>query len=304
MRKLPLILIILILLVTIAQSKIIDKVVAIVGDKIITQYDVESFNPKQVKKIYSIKDEATREKLLKKYYKEVLDFLVNQYVLEIAAEREGIKVSESEVENALNEVLTKNNITIEQLEKVLEENNLTLAKYKYQLKNEILNARIRNALILPKLVVTEEDIKHYIDEHNKELKLDDQFELRIIKIKDKNRLDEIEKFLKKGGSFADAAIKYSVDKTAKSGGYIGWIKLNHLPEKIREKVKGYKEGDIVKIEDNGEITLLFIENFKSKYDIDDKMKDEIVKKIKEKMYPDVVKNWLEKHKATIFIKYM
>ncbi|KAA0258661.1 peptidylprolyl isomerase [Deferribacter autotrophicus] len=303
MQKLKLTILILILLTATIQAKVIDKIVAIVGDKIITQYDVESFNPKKVKQIYSIKDEARREILLKKYYKEVLDFLVNQYIYEIAAEREGIKVTDDEVDRALNDVLKQNNITMDQLEQVLEQNGLTLEKYKYQLKNEILNARIRSAVIMPKLVVTDEDIKNYIDEHQNELKLADKYELRIIRVSSEDEVKKVKEYIKEK-SFADAAIKFSKDKTSKKGGYVGWLKISDLPEKYRKIVIEHKKGDVFEMKDGKDFVIFYIEDFKSKYDVDDKLREEITRKIKEKMYPEVVKSWLEKHKTTIFIKYM
>lgn len=284
------------------QAKTIDKILVIVGDKIITQYEVESFNPKKVKEIYSVEDEQKRNDLLKKYYQSVLEFLVNQYTIEIAAEREGIKIGEDEVDMAINQILEKNNITKEQLEQLLEKEDLTFQKYKWQIKMDIINARLNSRVILPRLVVAEEDIKKYIDENNSILDLDDSFELRMIVI-EKDKEDDLKKELGKT-SFADLAIKYSTDKSAKSGGYIGNIKLGFLPDNLKEKFKDVKKGDIVRIEDGDVVKYFFVENFKSKYDIDEKLKSEIVDKLKKAQYQKVYDNWLEEHKKTIFVKYM
>lgn len=284
------------------QAKTIDKILVIVGDKIITQYEVESFNPKKVKEIYSVEDEQKRNDLLKKYYQSVLEFLVNQYTIEIAAEREGIKIGEDEVDMAINQILEKNNITKEQLEQLLEKEDLTFQKYKWQIKMDIINARLNSRVILPRLAVAEEDIKKYIDENNSILDLDDSFELRMIVI-EKDKEDDLKKELGKT-SFADLAIKYSTDKSAKSGGYIGNIKLGFLPDNLKEKFKDVKKGDIVRIEDGDVVKYFFVENFKSKYDIDEKLKSEIVDKLKKAQYQKVYDNWLEEHKKTIFVKYM
>jgi len=294
---------VLILLLSLTiQAKTIDKILVIVGDKIITQYEVESFNPKKVKEIYSVEDEQKRNDLLKKYYQSVLEFLVNQYTIEIAAEREGIKIGEGEVDMAINQILEKNNITKEQLEQLLEKEDLTFQKYKWQIKMDIINARLNSRVILPRLVVAEEDIKKYIDENNSILDLDDSFELRMIVI-EKDKEDDLKKELGKT-SFADLAIKYSTDKSAKSGGYIGNIKLGFLPDNLKEKFKDVKKGDIVRIEDGDVVKYFFVENFKSKYDIDEKLKSEIVDKLKKAQYQKVYDNWLEEHKKTIFVKYM
>ncbi|MCB4204040.1 SurA N-terminal domain-containing protein [Deferribacterales bacterium Es71-Z0220] len=302
MLRLKLLVVLILLLSLTIQAKTIDKILVIVGDKIITQYEVESFNPKKVKEIYSVEDEQKRNDLLKKYYQSVLEFLVNQYTIEIAAEREGIKIGEDEVDMAINQILEKNNITKEQLEQLLEKEDLTFQKYKWQIKMDIINARLNSRVILPRLVVAEEDIKKYIDENNSILDLDDSFELRMIVI-EKDKEDDLKKELGKT-SFADLAIKYSTDKSAKSGGYIGNIKLGFLPDNLKEKFKDVKKGDIVRIEDGDVVKYFFVENFKSKYDIDEKLKSEIVDKLKKAQYQKVYDNWLEEHKKTIFVKYM
>jgi len=294
---------VLILLLSLTiQAKTIDKVLVIIGNKIVTQYEVESFNPKKVKEIYSIKDDQKRNDLLRQYYQNVLEFLVNQYTIEIAAEREGIKISEDEVDMAINQILEKNNITKEQLEKLLEKEDLTFQKYKWQIKMDIINARLNSRVILPRLVVTEEDIKKYIDENNSILDLDDSFELRMIVI-GKDKEDDLKKELGKT-SFADLAIKYSTDKSAKSGGYIGNLKLGFLPDNLKEKFKNVKKGDIVRVEDGNVVKYFFVENVKSKYDIDDKLRSEIIDKLKKDQYQKVYDSWLEDHKKTIFVKYM
>lgn len=284
------------------QAKTIDKILVIVGDKIITQYEVESFNPKKVKEIYSINDEQKRSDLIKQYYQNVLEFLVEQYTIEIAAEKEGIRIGEDEVDKAINLILEKNNITKEQLDELLEKEGLTFQKYKWQIKMDIINTRLNSRVILPRIVVTDEDIKKYIDENDSILGLDDNFELRMIVV-DKDKEDLLEKELGKS-SFADLAIKYSTDKSAKSGGYIGNIKLGFLSDNIREKFKNAKKGDIIKVEDNNVVKYFFVEDFKSKYDIDEKLRNEIIDKLKKAQYQKVYEGWLEEHKKTIFVKYM
>lgn len=284
------------------QAKTIDKILVIIGDKIITQYEVESFNPKKVKEIYSVNEEKKRSELLKKYYQSVLDFLVNQYTIEIAAEREGIKVSENEVDTAINQILEKNNITEEQLTELLEKEDLTFQKYKWQIKMDIINARLNSRVILPKIVVSEEDIRNYIDKNKESLELDDTVELRMI-VTDKKNKENIEKEIEKL-SFPDLAIKYSSDKSAKSGGYIGSLKLGFLPENLREKLKDKKKGEIVVVEEGDVIKYFYIENYKTKYDIDEKIRSEIIDILKKEQYQKVYENWLAEHKKTIFVKYM
>ncbi len=285
-----------------AESKIVDKILAVVGDEVITQYEVESFNPIRVKEIYAIDNEERREEILKEYYNNVLDFLVDQYSIEIAAKREGVSVDDAEVESALNDVLNQNNITLEQLEGALEERDMTLAKYKWQIRMDILRSRIMRSVIYPMVVITEEDIKNYINNHESELNLRDTYELRMIQVGSEKKLEEVTNFLKEN-SFADAAIKYSEAANAKTGGYVGRVSLDHVADDIAEKLKDAKEGDMFSVKRGDGFQLFLVESFSSKYNIPEEKRKEIEDKIRDEKTKVIYENWLKEHKETIYIKY-
>jgi parvulin-like peptidyl-prolyl isomerase len=122
-------------------------------------------------------------------------------------------------------------------------------------------------------------------------------------VTDKKNKENIEKEIEKL-SFPDLAIKYSSDKSAKSGGYIGSLKLGFLPDNLREKLKDKKKGEIVVVEEGDVIKYFYIENYKTKYDIDEKIRSEIIDTLKKEQYQKVYENWLAEHKKTIFVKYM
>ena len=286
-----------------AYPVVIDEIMAMVGDLVITKYEVEALNPKKINEIYSISDKKLKDKTLQGYYKDALNFLVEQYIVQIAAERDGVSISDKEVENAFAEVLARNNATFEELDKILGNEGLTIQQYKWNLKMDILNAKIRSRVLSPLVVITEEDIKNHIDNKQSELALDDKYELRMIVLDKNTDSKKIMKYIKKDHSFADAAIHYSTDKTAKSGGYLGWINLNHLPEEIRSVIIEKKTGDIFVVNNDEREQIFLIEGFKDKYKIEEELRKEIIDKLTAKRYPVILNNWLQRHKTNIFVKY-
>lgn len=283
------------------QAQVIDKILAVVGDEVITKYEVESFNPDRVKQIYSLENEDKRDETLQEYYDNVLDFLVEQYKVEIAANREGVEVTGTETDAALQDVLTKNNINMEQLEAALKERGITLAKYKWQIKMDILKSRIMSRIIAPMVVVTNEDIKDYIDEHPS-MDVKDKYELRMIKVENKSELKQMESYLQ-NHSFSDTAIKFSKAASAKSGGYIGFVSSDQVAEPIQDKLESAEVGKIFRVNNDDSIQIFKLESFSSKYDVDDKKREEIVKDIREEKMKGVYDNWLKEHSETIYIKY-
>ncbi|TYB33622.1 MAG: peptidylprolyl isomerase [Flexistipes sinusarabici] len=283
------------------SAQIIDKILAVVGDEVITKYEVESFNPERVKQIYSLKNEEKKDNTLQEYYDNVLDFLVEQYKVELAAKREGVEVTEAETNAALQDVLTKNNVSMEQLKSALKERGLTLAKYKWQIKMDILKSRIMSRIIAPMVVVTNEDIRDYIDEHP-ELDLSDKYELRMIEVKNKDKFKKMKDYLE-NHSFSDTAIKFSKAASAKSGGYIGFVSPDQVAEVIQKKLEKAKTGDVFRVNNDNSIQLFKVESFSSKYNVDNKTREEIVSKIREEKLKKVYENWLKEHSETIYVKY-
>ena len=98
------------------QAEVIGKIEAHVGNKIITSYDIEGLDPATYKRLLSIPDEETRNTQLEQYKSQALNFLIEATIMEIAAEREGIKVTDVEVDRAVSEIAANNKVSLEQFE--------------------------------------------------------------------------------------------------------------------------------------------------------------------------------------------
>lgn len=286
-----------------SKSEIINRILAVVGDKIITQYEVESFNPKRVKEIYSISDEDTRTQAIKTYYKNVLDFLVEQYTLEEIGKKYNVIVSDREANEAIKDIIQRNNIQEKDLEEALEKEGITMAQYRWQIKMDILATRLKSRIINQLVVITENDIRKYVDENQKEIGSFDEYELRYILLKDKSKLSDTRRIIKEKG-FIAAAIEFSDDKTAKTGGYLGYVNPDHLAKDVRENLKDVKSKDIIEIESDSDIKIFYIESIKSKYDLSKDQREKVIAALMDARYKDVYKSWLEKNRETIFIRYL
>lgn len=291
------------IIVPTAKSELINRILAVVGSKIITQYEVESFNPKKVKEIYSIEDEEKRSQAIKTYYKNVLDFLVEQYTLEEIGKKYNVVVSDKEADEAVKDIIKRNNITEVDLQKALESEGITLAQYVWQIKMDILVTRIKSRVISQLVVVTDNDIKKYIDENNSTLRLSDEYELRYILIQNRENISKVIDTIKEKG-FATAAMEFSEDKTGKSGGYLGFVSIENLAKDIKERLNGAKPKEYVIVESEKDVKFFYIESIKSKYDLSKEKKETILSAIMDTRYKDVYQSWLDKNRSEIFIRYM
>jgi len=304
MKNLKLLILITLLSVTATSvnAEIINKVYAVVGDKIITQYELETLNPKRLQLIYEKYYGEERTEKLEKYYLSALDLLINNYVIEQAAAREGVRVSSKEISGAIDDIMQKNNVDEEKLRDLLAASNQTLEQYKWQIKIDILKARLMSTVFRPKIIITEDDIKEYVKNNSEALELSDMYELRIMTVDTDAELKEAMADFEKNGSFRDTAMKFSKSKNADGGGYLGWIELAFLDAEIRDVISGIKKGIAKPIKGDSGYRVFYVEGFKNKGDIDKDKKDKIVTAMQEKQSVEIFKNWLIEKKKEILIQ--
>lgn len=282
-----------------AKAEVINKIEAHVGNRIITSYDVEMLNPDLYKKIIAIKDEDTRNMQLAQYKEQALNFLIDMYVMEIAAEKEGIKVSDRDLDRAITEIAAGNNLSMVDFEKTLKSQNLSLKQYKYQIKSQMI---LRSKISVPQIVITEEDIKNMADEKQDELGLKDLYHISIITAQTKSEINNIINRIKKGASFEDEARKNSLDTSAALGGDLGFKNAVYMPIEMEKAVESTPIGSLskpFKYEDKWAVCL--VKEFKSKYDVDEATREKIRQAIGEKLFAEAVDKWMKKSKETIIV---
>jgi peptidyl-prolyl cis-trans isomerase SurA len=302
-RTLKLFILTALLVVTAASvnAEIINRIYANVGDKIITQFEIESLNPKRLTMIYKKYEGAERQAELDKFYAENLEALIDNYIIEIAASREGVRVSDREVDKAVDDIMERNGVTQDRLEELLEASMKTLEQYKWQIKIDILKSRLMGSVFRPKIVVTEEEINNYIADHADDLELSDMYELRVIKVSDKEKLEQAMFDYETNKSFRDTAMKFSEDATASNGGYLGWVEVAFLDESIKEAVKG-KQGITEPVSDGEGYRVFFVEGFRNKNEVNEDKKEKIINIISKERAQDIFDNWLKEKRGEILIQ--
>lgn len=284
------------------KADVINRVYAIVGDKVITQYDLESLNPQKLKMIYDKYKGEERAEQLKSFYNENLETMIDNDVVEIAAAQEGVTVSDKEVDGAIDDIMQRNNVDRVKLDTLLAAQHTTYEQYRMRIKTDILTTRLMSIVFRPKVVVNDDDVKKYIDENQTSLDLSDQYELRVMKVSTKAKLDEAMQDFAKNKNFHDTAAKYSEDKNADSGGYLGWVEMALLDTTVRNTIGTIKQGITQPIKDSDGYRVFYVEGYKSKSDVDADKKETIIRAIRTKKTEEIFNNWLADQKANILIQ--
>lgn len=242
-----------------AGKKIIfERVVAVINDSIILRSELEARMVPVIGEAQQIADPKERERRIDKLRGQILDEMVNEELIVQAAEGAKIEVEASEVQAALDEIKSTNNLDDAALAQVLAAQGYTLGNYKTDLRRQLLRLRAVNQLVAPKVTVTDEDIKARYDEMQRRsasvsavklshilFKLPEHpTEQQIAEAKDKAakaiaRVKDNEDFAKVAGEVSDDT------GTKATGGELGWFQRNSLANPEWEPIVfAMEKGDV------------------------------------------------------------
>lgn len=207
-------------------AEVVDKIAALVDDKVITQSDVVA-----AKNQYSLQE------------------LINEKIMESEFEKEKIEVPEDEVDRALQGILTENGTTFEKLQDELIQRGLSLVAYRETIRQDLAKSQFFQKVIYPRIRVSDVDLQDYYKRNTKQYSGFEKIRfLEIMLIPDSfppgaNLQAESLKLaglLKKGASFSEMARKYSRGAFASHGGDSGLIATKDLRPDLLEILMSLK----------------------------------------------------------------
>lgn len=226
---------------------LLDAVVASVDGKPITLQDV-------CKRLSPPRNLTLKEASLDPEANAVLDALIMEHLVTHEAEAKRISVSNDEVDEYVNEVAKRNNLSREGFEQALKQEGRDITEYKSFVKIDILKSRLSNSLMQSGVGITNEEIETYISEHPELSSSGAKVKVAHIVISDSAHgedgsaklAQEIHEKLSDGASFAEMARTHSDSPDAAEGGLLGIIAHKDLSSDIFEAISSLDEGEVSK----------------------------------------------------------
>lgn len=163
---------ILINIASYSSARVIDRIIAFVNDDIITQRRLDvlvnqrAFELQQVYRFSEV--EAKKE--AEKQRSELLDRLIRQMLLLEAALTLKIQVSDSDIEEQIQDFKNKYNIpTDEEFTKLLNRDGLTFESFREQIQRNLMTEKLVMGRIIPRLQVRDSDVQKFVKENQEQL---------------------------------------------------------------------------------------------------------------------------------------
>ncbi|MCM5570295.1 peptidylprolyl isomerase [Burkholderiaceae bacterium FT117] len=230
----------------------LDRVVAVVNDDVITLRELERRAELVSAQLRRQGTELPpRDVLLRQLLERMI---VDRAQLQLARDY-GIRVDEQQLDRAIAGIAQENKLSVAQLRERVEREGQSFARFREDIRGEILRARLREREVDSKVQVSEADIDAYLASQESQ---PGSAEYRVAQIllrvpegaspeqieRQRLRGEEIRKQLEGGESFARLAAAFSDAPDALSGGMLGWRKPERLPELFAQALAPMKEGEI------------------------------------------------------------
>ncbi len=226
-------------LVTPAQATVIERVVAVIGDRAILLSDLKSrAQPFLIQVTQGMQAGAQRSAAISQVYKGVLDKIVDEELEERAAIQAKVTVTAKEIDDAITRVAAQNQITTQKLLAEAARTGVNEQQYRDELRRQLLQAKLVNVRLQGRIRVTEEDLKvayrKLVLEERQRLDLKVAW-IRIPAGSDGSGRVLAERVAEAAHSqdFAQLALRFSQDRaTRDSGGELPQKKLATLPTAV------------------------------------------------------------------------
>lgn len=165
-----------------------------------------------------------------------LQQIINERLMIQLAKSKGVEPTDKQITDEINRNVKENPDYI----KSFLRSGLTEEDLRYDLKVQLAEFNVTTMGI----TITDFQVKKFYDDQKRMFTLPIRYKLRVIAVYDLAKKDQIDKELKNGTSFADAATKYSDDLSKIDGGLMGTLGEDALGENIKALVKSMKEGSV------------------------------------------------------------
>jgi peptidyl-prolyl cis-trans isomerase SurA len=236
-----------------SKIELIDRVVAVVDSGVIME---SQLNSRVEEILIRLKSDTTELPPINLLEEQVLDRLIIEEIQLQLADRAGIKISDSELNQTLSRVSSQNNLSLEDFRLKLEAEGTSYKSFRDTIKKELIIQRVQRGRVGGKVDISEQEIENFINSEEGKSQLAEQYNVQHILLSVKSGLTEqqIEEIkdeannlitrLEGDESFEKLATAYSSGQEALEGGFLGWRTSAELPSLFANVVTELKVGEV------------------------------------------------------------
>ncbi len=230
----------------------VDRIAAVVNEDVILKSELDRAMRNVLAQYANRQDQLPPRDVLEK---QVLERMVLVRLQVARAESSGIKVSDSDLDNAVNGVASHNQLTVDQLRAQLAQDGVSYTDFRSTLRDELLTQRLKQSFAQSRINVSEAEVNAALAT---QASVGTQYRLAHILVAlpegatpeqiatGQKKIDGIKALIDKGEmDFAAAAVRYSDSPNALEGGDLGWRSQDEIPPAFADQIRSLQAGQVI-----------------------------------------------------------
>jgi peptidyl-prolyl cis-trans isomerase SurA len=300
-----------------AQAEVVDRIIAIVNDDVITFSDLNREGGALFRRITQEAPPEQVERTLLKAKEEVLSSLIDRLIVEQRAKKLGISVGDPEVDSAIARIVERNKTTAEKFWQQMTLMGSNERDYRELIRSQILQERLIDYEIRSRVVVNEERIREFYEKNYTQKIKEDAYHVlqmgfvwkentQAAKDDARRRAEEARRQALAGQDFRVLARQASDLPSAKDGGDIGVFRKSEMAAYMKAGIAGLQVGQVSTIQEAPD-GYQFFKLLSDRGDVAIQASYETVKEqIRQRLYEDALKNqfqkWVKELRDQAYIK--
>jgi peptidyl-prolyl cis-trans isomerase SurA len=236
-----------------ARIVTIDRIVAVVNEDVITRLDLDE---RLRLATMQMKRQGTPPPPRDVMEKQMLDRLVADRVQLQLARETGLRVDDGELDRAIQQIAQENKVSLERLRAMLEKDGLPFARFREDIRSEIVLARLREREVDNRIMVAESEIDSFLSTQQTQAGRDDEYNVSHILVtvpenaspeqiqERRARAEKALEQIRAGTDFRQVAASVSEAPDALQGGAMGWREAARLPTLFVDALKEMQPGTL------------------------------------------------------------
>jgi peptidyl-prolyl cis-trans isomerase SurA len=225
-----------------ASAKVIEQLIVVIDGEPYTLSNLGAYAKSKVGREFPSGD----LKKINDNDREVLEQFITEKLLEAEARESGIKITDQDVTQYIDEIKKRNRLSDDELKTALSREGQTIESYRASVKSELEKSEILNRQVRNKVNITNDDVERYYKLNASKFRSEDRVRLRhiLLALPKTATPDEVQAVTDKamdlykrivaGADFAELAREFSEGAGQADGGDIGWVNRGTLISGIEQ----------------------------------------------------------------------
>jgi peptidyl-prolyl cis-trans isomerase SurA len=228
----------------------IDRIVAVVEDDVILQSELNDAVAAIQQQYASQPGQLPPIDVLRR---QVLDRLILMKLQLQRADDQGVRVSDAEVDQAVQNVAAQNKMTPDQLRAAVEQSGISYTAFRQQLHDQLVVQKLHQNVVHDEVSVTNSEIDNLLNSpsykagevHLAHIQISIPSGATAADIQTaQNKAEQALAAVKGGMNFKAAAIRFSDAPDALDGGDLGWRRMDEVPPAFVDTIDSLKPGEV------------------------------------------------------------